>query len=419
VTNRQYFPALRGRFGDWAYYSLLMTLGQVAQTVKYASEVHLVPSESKLSKLIQRELNTGRSVEIGNYLKKNEDRFFNSLVLAVYGGDPAWHEFDVKPRTAQVRIDDLSDTALYSIGYLSLTGEEALFALDGQHRVAGIRAAVDSKTELAGEELSVLIVAHHNTVSGLRRTRKLFTTLNRTAKPVKKSEIIALDESDVMAIATRHLVENHPFFNRGQIDVLKKQANLHPNNFEVFTTIINMYDTLQILFSYVKDRLDLERREELKFYRPSDAAVTEYNKFAAAYYERLAKSFPELSEYFRARRPERILKKYRGGTYSHILFRPIGHIIFAEVLKALRATMSFNAAFRLLTRLPTRMQDPPYAGVIWNPRTKTIRNSRASLCRDILLFMLRHGGEREQLLRRYADALDRDVEAVRLPKPVV
>lgn len=419
MTSRQYFPALRGRFGDWAYYSLLMTLGQIAKTVKYASEVHPISPDSKLSQLIQRELNTGRSVEIASYLKNNRDRFFNSLVLAVYGGDPAWHEFDVKPRTTQIKVEELSETALYSIGYLSLTGEEALFALDGQHRVAGIRRVLESKQELAEEEVSVLVVAHHNTGAGLRRTRKLFTTLNRTAKPVKKSEIIALDESDVMAITTRYLVENHRFFNKGQVDVLKKQANLHPNNFEVFTTIINLYDTLQILFAYVKDRLNLERREELKFYRPSDAGIAEYNDFATKYYERLAKGFPALDEYFRSRQPQRTLKKYRTGSNNHILFRPIGHIIFAEVLKSLRSKMSFNEAFRLLTRLPTRMQEAPYAGVIWNSRSRTIRNNRSSLCRDLLLYMLGHRRDRDELLRRYAEALDRDVNGVRLPKRLI
>src|SRR5207248_1544309 len=94
-ANRQYMPALRGRFGDWAFYSVLMTLDQVAHHVRYAEEIHETP-RTNLSRLIQRELNTGRSREIADYLRQNPDRFFNSLVLAIYGGDPAWHEFDVK-----------------------------------------------------------------------------------------------------------------------------------------------------------------------------------------------------------------------------------------------------------------------------------------------------------------------------------
>jgi hypothetical protein len=38
---------------------------------------------------------------------------------------------------------------------------------------------------------------------GLQGTRRLFTTLNRYAKHVHKTEILALDEADAMAILTR------------------------------------------------------------------------------------------------------------------------------------------------------------------------------------------------------------------------
>lgn len=89
MNKREYFPALRGRVGDWAFYSVLMTLNQIASKVNYAKEIH---SSAKLSDLIQRELDDkSRAGEIGNYLLTNEDRFFNSLVVAVYDGDPEWH----------------------------------------------------------------------------------------------------------------------------------------------------------------------------------------------------------------------------------------------------------------------------------------------------------------------------------------
>ena len=60
MTFRQFLPALRGRFGDWAYYSVLMTLNQVAEKVRYAHEIHQTDEHDKLSSLIQRELKDGR-----------------------------------------------------------------------------------------------------------------------------------------------------------------------------------------------------------------------------------------------------------------------------------------------------------------------------------------------------------------------
>jgi len=93
MTERRFIPALRGRFGDWAFYSTLMRLSDVADRIDFAQQIH----ESRaLSELIQRELKEGRAQEIARYLRANEDRFFNSLVVAIYGGSPGWHELDVK-----------------------------------------------------------------------------------------------------------------------------------------------------------------------------------------------------------------------------------------------------------------------------------------------------------------------------------
>ena len=99
-------------------------------------------------------------------------------------------------------------------GVLRLDGTQTLFAIDGQHRVEGIKQALEDNSELGREEVSVIFVAHRNDSDGMERTRRLFTTLNRYAKPVSKSEIVALDEDDIVAITTRELVEKHPLFQR-------------------------------------------------------------------------------------------------------------------------------------------------------------------------------------------------------------
>ena len=73
--KRRYVPALRGLFGDWAYYSCLMSLGEVSRRVTFAKELH---KNKALSALIQRELKENRAKEISEYLQTNPERFFNS-----------------------------------------------------------------------------------------------------------------------------------------------------------------------------------------------------------------------------------------------------------------------------------------------------------------------------------------------------
>ena len=182
-------PALRGVMGHWVYYSCLMRLSDLATRVSFASELQ---KNKNLSSMIQRELNSKRRDEITKYLETNEERFFNTIVIAVYGGDPTWQEIDnVNGLDSEINID--SDF-INQLGFLSLNGQENLFAIDGQHRLSGIKKLVDKSKNYTDDLVSVMSVGHKTNDAGLRKTRRLFTTLNKKAKSVNKNEIIALDD---------------------------------------------------------------------------------------------------------------------------------------------------------------------------------------------------------------------------------
>src|SRR5688500_5253383 len=91
TSNPITLPALRGSFGDCTYYSALLPLADVADRVSFADEIH---ANKSLSDLIQRSLKGGPAgggaKDIAAYLRNEEERFFNSLVIAVYGGRPEW-----------------------------------------------------------------------------------------------------------------------------------------------------------------------------------------------------------------------------------------------------------------------------------------------------------------------------------------
>lgn len=296
---------------------------------------------------------------------------------------------------------------------------------DGQHRLAGIKQALGAECSLADEELPVIFVAHHNTPEGLRRTRKLFTTVNKHAKAVKKSEIIALDESDVVAIVTRHLVENHPYFSDGQVDILRKQANLVHGDVEHFTTIINLYDTLDLLLLRVHKRLEPAKTTKFKAYRPKDEEIDDCLKAAGALYGNIIAIFPELDQYFKAGSDKRrtLLKNMRSGRGGHVLFRPIGMLMFSQILIALRpkgSRMAIDEAMRMLRSLPTELDAPPYVGTIWDPVSKTVDTKGRTVCTDVLLHMLNHRRRSvEELTKRYATALGKQPNEVSLPDPII
>ena len=401
-----WLPALRGVFGDWVFYTCLMPLQEIASRVDYANVIH---KSSSLSEMIQRELEKGRAEEIAAYLRTQEQRFFNSLVIAVYGGNPSWHDIgDFTSNLPGVSIEKIPEQALSSFGLLLFTGEEELFALDGQHRLAGIKTAVQNGNDIGEDEASIVLVAHENTRKGIERTHRLFTTLNKTARPVSKGEIIALDEDDVMAIFARRLVESHPFFKMDRVAFVPTK-NLPANDTKHLTTIGNLYDVLGILFARIKKDRDLH---ELRFYRPSDDELNDYYKFGSRFFKFLSDVFLPLGEFFEAKDASGVVKKYRGQFGGNVMFRPIGLTMMSEVIAELTEKRKLKESIRIAGTLPQDLAEPPYAGTLWDTTKKRMDNQGKALARDLLLFILDEIPKRKilDLGKRYARAVGQDPE---------
>ena len=162
--------------GDWVYYPTLMKLKDIAERVKIAEEIY---QSKTLSEMVQQEIKRKRGKEIKDYLLKQEQRFFSSLIVAVYEGDPCWYDITDIKSNSQYDSEDIPEDVVAGIGILSLNGEEELFTLDGQHRLIGIKEAVAEAPHLGEDELSIIFIAHRTDTDGMERTRRLFTTLNR------------------------------------------------------------------------------------------------------------------------------------------------------------------------------------------------------------------------------------------------
>ena len=162
--------------GDWVYYPTLMKLKDIAERIKIAEEIY---QSKTLSEMVQQEIKRKRGKEIKDYLLKQEQRFFNSLIVAVYEGDPSWYDITSIESNNPLDTEAIPEDVVAGIGILSLNGEEELFTLDGQHRLIGIKEAVAEAPHLGEDELSIIFIAHRTDLDGMERTRRLFTTLNK------------------------------------------------------------------------------------------------------------------------------------------------------------------------------------------------------------------------------------------------
>ncbi|MEN8950621.1 DGQHR domain-containing protein [Planktotalea arctica] len=408
MTKKQgltYLPALKGRIGKWAFYTTLMTFSEVNDRVRLSDEVY---QNKNLSDMVQRSVNSDRAKKIAEYLMQEEERFFPAMVVAVFEGEPNWLEFAITKQAQNIDIDInlLSSSKLDSFGFLALSGEEMLFPLDGQHRLAGIRTALSDpavqNSYLPDDEVTVMLVAHEPSDEGRTRSRRLFTVLNKRAVSVKKHETIALDEDDVMAIGTRHLVEKFKPLARDGIVSFRTNANIKSNEHKIFTAIVTLYDILHDLFKVMSKR----KPEELKFNRPNDDWIEVYRACAECFFSQMMEKFPEVNACLSGSNSSEIIAKNRHEDGGHILFRPVGQKLLAQlVAEATRGVLdvafeddkndpeqvkkkaleAIKSAFEIFADLPTDLGQIPYSGLIWEPETQKMQVGRATLLRDIIL----------------------------------
>jgi DNA sulfur modification protein DndB len=347
--------------GDWVYYITFMPMREIATRISVAEDIHTADT---LKELLQRQL-TNRSGEIETYLRTQPQRFFNALVVGTYGGKPQWHELSI--RKIESHLKNAPEYLDGALGVLTLQGNETLFAIDGQHRVSGIEKAIEKTPKLGDEEVTVIFVAgiiakkREEDPEGFERTRRLFTTLNRYAKPVSKRDIIALDEDDVIAITTRRLVEETPLF-RNKVSVAKNKS-LPVTDRKNLTTIVTIYDALDIYLRTTQKGWGKFKRK-----RPdSEDEVKSFFDRSTALFDSMCKSFPPLAKLRDSEPDDEVASRHRSVKGGHLLFRPIGFQMVVQTISLLlQQDIPLAKAIAAVSKVPMQLAKPPWLGLMWD-----------------------------------------------------
>jgi DNA sulfur modification protein DndB len=409
-------PAMRGTMGDWVYYVTLLPFVEACDRIKKTEEVH---RSELLRRMIQRAL-TPRSKAIARYLKTQPQRFFNAVVIGVYGGNPEWHRVEVK-RSELFDPANLSSRVAESLGILTLNGREKLFAIDGQHRIEGIkefgREIGRAKLESLEDEICAIFVAHSNSKAGMQRTRRLFATLNRYAKPVSFTEIIALDEDDVVAIACRDLLENHPLFKQGRVSMAKRKS-LAPNDDKNFTSLTAMYQATDAYLMTGSRSAWLQ----FKSVRPTDETViADYVNKANHFWNSLIRAVPPLKRVQTLHPQEPLPRAYRSSRGGDMIFRPIMPPIIATCLRqATGAGMSETVFFRRFRKIPRNLNRSPWLGVLWDGANMLVAEKNQELAKRLILWMVNADPSERRitandLRKRLGEVLSTEPQQVDLP----
>ena len=244
------YSAMKLKMGKWDYYVVRMKMSQLAREVRFASEVN---DDKTLDEVIQRELKESRAKkQIVRYLQKNEERFFGSIVVAALGGEPSFFAIEAAddPKFAAFK-NHVNET----FGVLFFDDSLKIYALDGQHRLFAIKELISGGAEtpapvgFSDETISVIFVIPQkgaSTEEFRKSYRRLFTSLNRHAKPMNMVTNIIMDEDDRFAIITRYLISEYDFFSwdgspGGEvIDTRAQGENIGPTSTK-FATLVGLY----------------------------------------------------------------------------------------------------------------------------------------------------------------------------------
>lgn len=338
------YPALKARMGTWDYYIIKMKMKDLVKEVDFASRLY---DSKTLDEAIQRTLNEGRvKSEIVNYLARRTDRFFSSLVVAALGGNPTFTPVRITDdeRFAVLKAGNVDE----AFGVLTFNGGQRYYALDGQHRLKSIKTLIEGGSDdvpplpagFLEEEVSVIMLVRdeEDDEEFLRSYRRLFSSLNRYAKPTDQDTNIIMDEDDWVAILTRRLLTEHDFFLwKGRAlespKLKTKGKNLRSGD-SFFTTLQTLYAMNETLLMTPQRDKQRYGTKPFKFFNPGEPLLDAMFDELVIYWDAMLEEVPLLHEPPAKMRSHDADEDDSGELSDSVLFWPIGQELFAKVVRS-------------------------------------------------------------------------------------
>jgi DNA sulfur modification protein DndB len=393
-------PCVRGLIGERVYYSTLMRADQIACHIQSA---HQIREAKSLEDFLQRKLHD-RCQEIARYLQVRPDRFFNSIIVGVFGGLPKWVPFDMTKAAADLGVDEepkIGD----SMGLLMFSGSEQMFAIDGQHRVEGIRIAHKKAPEMiAQDEYSVILVAHLDDVAGKVGTRRLFSDINKRAVSVSNGDKVIIDEDELNAIVARRLYADYRPFKKGKLIANTEKEKLPDGDTTHFTNLLTLYGVNKKLRKLHK------RVPRMPEHCPENVAG--FYGVASDFFDFVIRNVPSLHRYFVKRSVT--LESQRKANHN-LLFRPIGLVLLAQLYVAFASRSKQKELAKGLAKLQFESPGGVFNGVLLNSGKIESRAINRTAALNLCAYLLGLDLEEPKNLEKRLAEVTRN-EGYKLPK---
>lgn len=374
-------------------YSAVLSLDKVASTVLMGSDMEfmkkkidkktgkIVVDEENINQIMQRAPDWSRQINITAYLLSNPYHKFTSILAVIepdWINDPHHNNWGDDQRAL---VNSIEFTALDTSGKLGLIKLEgsSIFALDGQHRIMGIKGLQNLQSnnlyymnkagkakgdpisadeffeeigvtgvnlrKILNETMSIefipAVIKGETREEARRRLRSYFVSINTYAKKITDGESRLLDEDDGYKVVAKELVLSHPLFKvPGKED--KHRVNMSDNNLgETNDSYITTLIAITIMSENYLSKNDNERSEKWNSIlggkvkiRPDENEISKAVSDFKEFLDMVSKLtvFQKLNKGIKPSKLRAFPKNKEGqeDNEGHLLMRPIGQQILAD-----------------------------------------------------------------------------------------
>ena len=408
--------ALTVEMGSGKSYLTSVSLHWVAGRVRFAFQlpifehngIEVTPETERY--IQQRRPDWRRQLPMTTYLAARKSHKFPPLLLVAYQDwmyDKDSKNWDTK---GKAKHDALNVIPLDSkAAYVDLAVEDTqYFALDGQHRLMGIKGLHDlldgsltvkkqdgspssgstitledvekerNKTagnlpknimsETIGIEIIPAVIKGETLKDAIARLRNIFVDVNQNARPMDKSQIALLDENDGCRIIARKQMVTHILFDsEKRVDVRASQLN---EKSEKYTTLDTLVECSRRYLGQFDDFSRWSQPilgiKDAGFLRPKDEELVAAGRVMTSYFDEMSKlpshkaiiQGEKVSEMRQRRKEDEDEDQDKGKDKGknkdkrhHVLFRPIAQQALAEAVGLLQNKEDYMDLKDIMNRL--------------------------------------------------------------------
>lgn len=427
---------------------------------KYNPETENVEIDAEsIEEIQQRPLDWSRQAPLAQYLAARKNHKFPPVLVVLnqpWVDNPKATEWDAE-RCATVSATNFTPLDKDGrVGLLDVSERVSIFALDGQHRLMGVKGLMeliqtgrlqlyrkDKKPiesfitvddlqklyqvepgylqnlakEKIGIEFITAVAAGETREEARQRVRSIFVHVNLMASPLSKGQLAQLNEDDGFSIVARKIAVTHPLLE--QREDRNPRVNWDSATVAAKSTVLT---TLQAL-KEMSERYLVHKFPQWKPadkglipLRPEDDELEEGLEAFKTLFDYLAK-LPSYQRLEHEDTPD--LRRFsfeKGEGEGNMLFRPIGQVALAQALGILvfKKRLSLESVFKKLRKYDQKggfsgMEYPQslWYGVLYDPNKKRVLVAGRDLAARLIVYIL--GGsqddlERAQLRKDLADA---------------